>query len=149
MASDTAKAAIVANFETLFAAEIAAGTVAVTALRNLEDAEPPRTIADIDGKTYLFLQFLPHGERPMVIGGERVPWREFGVFILHVLVASGRRDAEADALFLAATNSLRNQTLGGRVDINGMFGADSGPRFGGNWWGKSIAVEYEVEDVGF
>jgi hypothetical protein len=145
MASDIAKTLIGAHFDALFPPT---GDVVVKALRNLEDPEPPRTIAEIDGKTYLFLQFPPHQERASCFGGGEIPWRETGVVILHVLVASGRRDAEADAVFRAATNSLRNQTIGGRVDIRAMFGADSGPRFGGNWWGKSIAVEYEIEDIG-
>lgn len=146
MATGTAKTALAAHFAALFAAEIAAGSIAVRALRNLEDPEPPRTEADL-GKTHVFLQFPAHGERASCFG-EDAPWRETGAFILYVLVASGRGDAAADAIFRTAVNSLRNQTIGGRVDVLSMFGADSGARFGGNWWGQSIAVEYQVEDVG-
>lgn len=146
MASDTAKAAFDAHFAALFAADISGGSAVLTSLRNLEDPEPPKTAADL-GKTHLFLQYPPHSERASCIGGGQVPWRETGAILLHVLVASGRNDASADALFRRATNSLRNQTIGGRVDIIAMHPADSGHRFGGNWWGKSIAIEYQVEDI--
>lgn len=147
MSSDIAKAAFAAHFAALFSAEIAAGSLKLTPLRNNENPEPPRTEAELQ-KTHLFVQFNPHAERASAIGGETTPWREMGVVILHFLVASGRADAAADAAFRVATNSLRNQTIGGRADVIGMFGVESGPKFGGNWWGKSIAVEYEVEDIG-
>lgn len=143
MATDITKAAVVAHFEALFPDP---ALVVVTPLRNNENPEPPRKEADL-AKTQVYLQFPPHKEEAVCLGSVATPWRETGAFLFHVLVASGKADAAADAAFKTITLSLRNQTIGGRVDILSLFGAESGPRFGGNWWGKSSAVEYEVEDV--
>lgn len=143
MARRATKDAIVAHFAGLFAGD---ASVIVRALRNLEDPEPPRTEAEL-AKTYLYLDFPPHRESAICLGAPGVPWREQGTFILNVLVASSTLDAAADAAFETATASLRNQQIGGVVDVKNLFGADAGPRYGGNWWGLSTAVEYEVEDV--
>lgn len=138
-----AKDAIVAHFTALFAGD---ASVVVRALRNLEDPEPPRTEALL-AKTHLYLAFPPHREAATCLGGPSVSWRESGAFLVYVLVASQTLDAQADAAFETALDSLRNLTIGGLVDVRNIFGAEAGARFGGNWWGHSAAAEYEVEDI--
>ena len=145
MSTLAAENAIVAHFESVFAADIAAGTVIVRALTNLESPEPPRAEAML-AKVHVFLQFPAHNERPTCIGGGS--WRETGTFLVYVLVASGTGRDVVGALFKRATDSLKAGTIGGDlVEIMNLFGAAAGARFGGNWWGKATAAEYAVEDV--
>ncbi|MBY0421857.1 MAG: hypothetical protein K2Q06_06100 [Parvularculaceae bacterium] len=144
MARRAAKDAVVAHFAALFADD---ATVVVRGLRNLQNPEPPRSVADVETKAFVYLQFPPHTERPVAIGGPSTPWRESGVFLIYALVASATLDVKADAVFERATDSLRAQTIAGGVDVKTIFGAEAGARFDGNWWGLSCAVEYEFEDI--
>jgi hypothetical protein len=144
MARRAAKDAIVAHFAALYAGD---ATIVVRALRNLQNPDPPRALADIETKAFVYLQFPPHTERPVCIGAPSTPWRETGVFLCHVLVASATLDAKADAVFERATDSLRAGSIAGGVDVKALFGAEAGAKFDGNWWGSSFACEYEFEDI--
>lgn len=150
MTTKITKDIITAHFETLFAAEARVG--AVKALRNLEDPEPPRTRADL-AKAWVYLRFTATHEAPRGLpGANGVPWDEDGAFMLMVLVASRDEDALADEIFETAKASLRNVSLkdsGGedRIDVIEFFGAEAGPKFGGNFWGVSAAAAFETQDI--
>lgn len=146
MASAAVMAAAEAHARATLAAEIAAGGVIVRALRNLQNPEPPRSEAEL-GKAHVFLQFPPHTQSAVCIGGPTSPWRERGAIVLFVLVASATQDALALNVFEKLTRAFRPSLIGDLIEPTAIIGADSGPRFGGNWWGVSAAVEYVAEDV--
>ena len=135
-----------AHFSTLFAAEITAGSVTVTALRNLEDPSPPRREEDIDGKIHIFLAFPPTRQEGAVLGAGG-PWDERGAFMVHIASASGSGEALADEIAEMAAESLRDASLGGAVDIHDIIEADAGPKWGGNFWGISLAVSFHQPGI--
>lgn len=145
MATPQTKATIRTHFETLFAADIAAGAMTLTVLTNLQDPEPPRTLSALD-QAHLFIGFPPTNEAARGLGGPGLPWDEAGAFMLHVLVGRGEGEAKADDVMSRAKQSLRGQTIGD-TDILDMFGAEAGPKYGGNWWGQSLAVAFETQDI--
>lgn len=146
MATKKTKNAVMAHFTALFAGDL---RVSVVELRNNIDPTPPRKEADIDGKATLFIDYPPSKEESRALGAPGIPWDETGAFLVHVAVASNSPAAEtlADEIALAARQSLRNQTLGGIVDVTGIFGADLARRWGGNFYGESISVEFVTQDV--
>lgn len=143
MATKTTKDILESHFTTLFAAD---DRVVVRILRNLEAPEQPSKRADLE-KAFLYIQFPATNERPRGFGGVDIPWDERGAFMIYVLVASHSLDALADEIHETAKRSLRNKTFDDKLDIEDMFGAEAGPKFGGNWWGVSTAIEFETQDI--
>lgn len=150
MTTKTTKDIITAHFTELFASDARVG--AVEALRNLEDPNPPRTRADLE-KAWIYLRFTATHEAARGLpGADGVPWDEDGSFLLLVLVASGDLDALADEIFETAKASVRDVSIkdsegDDRLDVIEVFGAEAGPKFGGNFWGVSAALSFETQNI--
>lgn len=143
MPSDVLKDAVTAHFETLFAADVAAGATILRVLRNAEDPTPPRAEADL-AKLFVMIAFPPTKEDCDAIGAPGlVPWDESGVFMVHVAMAKYAGDDEAiGAAAKRVRDALRNQVIGDVVDVLSFFESDAGDRWRGNWTGESFAVEF-------
>lgn len=145
MTTRTTKEIIVAHFEALFAGDARVG--GVIAARNLEEPEPPRTRAGLE-KAWVWIRFTGTGRSPRGLpGAAGVPWDEAGAFMLMVLVGSNTLDALADEIFNTAETSLRDETIGDKLDVINVIGAEAGPKFGGNWWGRAAAVQFETQNI--
>jgi hypothetical protein len=146
MTTKKTKDTVRAHFDALFAGD---ARVTIQELRNIEDPTPPRTESDIDGKATVFLQYPPTKEMVRGIGAANIPWDEVGAFMVHVAVASFSSAAEvlADEISKTVRDSLRNQTIGADTDIGDIFGTDLAHRWGGNFYGESISVEFETQNI--
>ena len=147
MASRITKEIVTAHFEALFSGD---DRVTVRPLRNFSEIEPPRKESEIDGKAVIWLQFPATKEEARGIGAADIPWDEAGAFMFHVAVASLSRAAEAlaDELAETAKASLRNACLEDRMDIEGLYGSELARRWRGNFYGESVSVAFETQDIG-
>lgn len=148
MASAKLKDAVEAWGAALFAGD---ARVVFETLRNRDLPDPPAMTRAELAKAYVFASFAsPTKEEAVGIGGPSIAWEEAGAFILYVLTGSKTGDALVDEIYATATKSLRGRTIGAGddVDILSMFGDDGfGPRANGNWWGRSVAVEFEAQNI--
>ena len=109
--------------------------------RNVRDADAPT------GRTALRLAHV-HVVVPMVTRstdslGQGTERSSTGAAMIHVTVAKGEGDERAQRLAEAITDHLETDA-DPDLDVWSVTDGPTGERWGGTWWGVSLAVEFHL-----